>query len=35
MKIFDSGEENSNEIQDKAVSGKTGAAGGLLRKRRP
>lgn len=28
MTIFGSGEEHSNEIQDKAVSGKTGAAGG-------
>jgi hypothetical protein len=34
MTIVDSGEEHSNEIQDTAVSGKTGAAGGLLRKRR-
>jgi hypothetical protein len=28
MTIFDSGEEHSNELQDKAVSVKTGAAGG-------
>jgi hypothetical protein len=35
MTIFDSGEAHSNEIQDQAVSGKTGAVGGPLRKRRP
>ena len=35
MTIFDSGEEHANEIQDQAVSGKTVAAAGLLRKRSP